>query len=91
MIVTTISTISMLCLLTHDKNIVDPKEKETTFILCDSCFWCATYLEKRVLVEENICPNCSQTELSSFLILPNERITYNYSEKREVELKFNPR
>ncbi|HEX7206586.1 MAG TPA: hypothetical protein VF233_00290 [Nitrososphaeraceae archaeon] len=31
------------------------------------------------------------TEMSSFPILPNEAFTFNYNDKRRVELEFRPR
>ncbi len=67
------------------------KTKETIFILCDSCIWCATFIGKHMLPAESRCPHCLQTELSSFPILPNESFTFSYNEIRGVELKFNPR
>jgi hypothetical protein len=45
------------------------KEKETTFILCESCFWSATYFGKFMLPAEERCPICLEIELSSFPIL----------------------
>ncbi|MGC2599195.1 MAG: hypothetical protein WA395_13835 [Nitrososphaeraceae archaeon] len=80
----------------HSKQIevnqkVNLKKKETIFILCDSCVWCATFFGKHMLPAENRCPYCLQTELSSFPILPNESFIFNYNEKRGIELKFNPR
>ena len=77
----------------HSKQIevnqkVNLKKKETIFILCDSCVWCATFFGKHMLPAENRCPYCLQTELSSF---PNESFIFNYNEKRGIELKFNPR
>lgn len=80
----------------HSKQIevnqnVNLKKKETIFILCDSCVWCATFFGKHMLPAENRCPHCLQTELSSFPILPNESFTINYNEKRGIELKFNSR
>lgn len=80
----------------HSKQIevnqkVNLKKKETIFILCDSCVWCATFFGKHMLPAENRCPYCLQTELSSFPILPNESFTFNYNEKRGIELNFNRR
>ena len=80
----------------HSKQIevnqkVNLKKKETIFILCDSCIWCATFFGKHMLPAESRCPFCLQTELSSFPILPNESFTLNYNEKRGIELKFSPR
>jgi hypothetical protein len=34
---------------------------------------------------------CLNTEMSSFPILPNEAFTFNYNDKRGVELEFKPR
>jgi hypothetical protein len=82
--------------LNHSKQIelsqkANLKTKETIFILCDSCIWCATFIGKHMLPAESRCPHCLQTELSSFPILPNESFIFSYTETRGVELKFNPR
>ena len=34
---------------------------------------------------------CLNEEISSFPILPNEAFTFNYNDKRGVELEFRPR
>jgi hypothetical protein len=34
---------------------------------------------------------CLNTEMSSFPILPNEAFTFNYNDKRGLELEFRPR
>ncbi|HEY7571647.1 MAG TPA: hypothetical protein VH796_09785 [Nitrososphaeraceae archaeon] len=69
----------------------NPKQKEMIFILCDSCCWSATFFGNLVLPGEGKCPNCQNTELSSFPILPNESFVINYGGKRGIELKFSPR
>jgi hypothetical protein len=28
------------------------------FILCDACYWCATYFDKTRIPMDNICPEC---------------------------------
>ena len=63
------------------------------FILCDRCYWCATYFDNRRLPLDNNCPQCNanSNELTSFRIAPNESFTYNYNEKRWVELEFKHR
>jgi hypothetical protein len=84
----------MGALLPQDKYIQRKKQtqnkKETIFILCESCFWSATYLGKFMLPAEERCPICLEIELSSFPILPNESFIFNYSQKRGVELEFSP-
>lgn len=68
----------------------NPKQKETIFILCESCYWSATYFGKFMLPAEERCPICLEIELSSFPILPNESFIFNYSQKSGVELEFSP-
>jgi hypothetical protein len=66
--------------------------QQSIFLLCDMCHWCATYLDKTRLSTDNKCQKCSNIEmLSSFPVLPNESFTFDYSEKRGVELEFKPR
>ncbi|MFL6403064.1 MAG: hypothetical protein ACJ71M_06275 [Nitrososphaeraceae archaeon] len=63
------------------------------FILCDNCYWCATYLDKTRIPEENSCPQCdaNNNELTSFPIMSNESFTFDHSDKRGVELEFRHR
>lgn len=60
---------------------------ESIFVLCEICHWCATYFDKSK-VPNNKCPICGNASVSTFPILPNEEFTYNYNEKRGVELEF---
>ncbi|HEY7079292.1 MAG TPA: hypothetical protein VH500_06300 [Nitrososphaeraceae archaeon] len=69
----------------------NPKQEEAIFMLCDSCYWSATFFGNLVLPERGKCPNCQNTELSSFPILPNESFVINHGGKRGIELKFTPR
>lgn len=68
----------------------NPKETiSCSFALCDICYWCSTCLDKTRLPIDNKCPECyTTTTLSSFPIMPNESFTFDYDEKRGVELKF---
>ena len=60
---------------------------DSVFVLCEACHWCATYFDKS-RVPSNKCPICGNTSISTFPILPNEEFTFDYSEKRGVELEF---
>jgi hypothetical protein len=52
---------------------------------------CSTYFDKSRLPTEK-CPICLNRKMSSFVpILPNEAFTFNYNDKRGVELEFRPR
>lgn len=68
------------------------KSNEHIFVICDVCFWATTYLDKhRLPVLDSRCLRCQEIGLSSFPILNNESFTYEYSEKRGVELRFMSR
>ena len=60
------------------------------FILCETCYWCATYLDKTKLPKDK-CPKCLDSILSSFPIMPDESFTFDYTEKRGVQLEFGRR
>jgi hypothetical protein len=76
---------------THDRF----QSSSPAFMLCDTCYWCATYLDKTRIPRENKCPQCNvinnNNEFSSFPIMPNESFTFDYNDKRGVELDFKPR
>jgi hypothetical protein len=63
------------------------------FILCDKCYWCATYFDKTRMPVDNTCPQCgaNNSELTSFPIVSNESFTFDYNDKRGLELEFRPR
>ena len=63
------------------------------FILCDKCYWCATCFDKNRIPGKNRCPQCdaNDNELTSFPIMSNESFTFDYNDKRGVELEFKPR
>jgi hypothetical protein len=72
-----------------DKRRHEPSSSsQPIFILCDKCYWCATYLDKTKILSENICPQCdanNNSELTSFPIVSNELFTFDHNDKREVE------
>ena len=41
-----------------------------------------------VIGKERTCPVCFQDQLSSFPLMLNDSLTYGYSEKRGIEVKF---
>ena len=72
-------------------NVRTSGSQPPVFVLCESCHWCATYLDKARLPLDNECPQCSSDMLSSFPILSSEAFTFDYSEVRGVELEFRRR
>lgn len=69
------------------------------FVLCEICYWSATFLDKyRLRKEEGVddeskkCPSCNAADgLSSLPITTNELFTFNYTAKRGIELEFKKR
>jgi hypothetical protein len=66
---------------------------EDLFILCETCYyWCALHIFDKSRLPTEKCLICLNTEMSSFRpILPNETFTFNYNDKRGIELEFRPR
>jgi hypothetical protein len=64
----------------------------STFILCEKCYWCATYLDKTRIPLDNKCLECDSTDqLSSLVIMCNESFIFNYNDLCGVDLKFTRR
>ena len=63
------------------------------FILCDRCYWCATYFGNIRIRADNNCPQCNanSNELTSFPIASNESFTFGYDVKRGLEIEFKHR
>jgi hypothetical protein len=58
------------------------------FILCDTCYWCATYFDKARIPMDNVCPRCTanNNELTSFPIMANESFTFDHNSKQGIEV-----
>jgi predicted Zn-ribbon and HTH transcriptional regulator len=76
---------------THDGRI--KSSGEPIFVLCDKCYWCATYFGNTRIQADNNCPQCNanSNELTSFPIAANESFTFGYTKKRGAELEFKHR
>jgi hypothetical protein len=74
------------------------------FVLCERCYWCATYFDKIRVPRGNKCPECNDrnnnnnsnnnnysTELTSLSNVSNESFTFQYSTGSGVGLEFKPR
>lgn len=65
-------------------NSLEQSSPPPIFILCDTCYWCATYLDKRRIPKNNTCPKCNvnNSELTSFPIMSNESFTFDHNPER---------
>ncbi len=50
--------------------------KQTKFLVCGSCFWCASYINVRDTVET--CPSCMYGKVESMPLSDNEIYTFRY-------------
>ena len=55
------------------------------FALCNSCFWCASYLRHMSTIR---CPSCKTEIMESMPIGSDERFFFQYDRKRGVSLQF---
>ena len=55
------------------------------FALCNSCFWCASYLRHMGTLR---CPSCNTEIIESIPIRAEERFHFQYDRKRGVSLQF---
>lgn len=55
-------------------------------IVCKSCFWCASFLNRHKIF--NGCPSCMNSELESTSISYDEKYTFDYDRWRGVTLEF---
>jgi hypothetical protein len=69
---------------------------EINFVLCQSCFWCASYLSSQTLsrmatAEDSLlvkCPSCLEGSIESIPIAENENYRFAYDTKRGAVMEF---
>ena len=61
--------------------------KNVRFMLCGSCYWCASYLDSR---EIGTCPVCRSGRVETIPVAGNEMYAFDYDEKRGVTVDFLP-
>jgi hypothetical protein len=77
-------------------DIIEPKTRiseETYFLLCQSCFWCASYISPQIpnrITKQVItkCPSCIVGNIESLPIAENEEYRFGYDTKRGVTMEF---
>jgi len=60
--------------------------KQIHFLLCGSCFWCASYIDLRNTVEK--CPSCMNGKVESMPLSDKEIYTFRYDAIRGVTFAF---
>jgi hypothetical protein len=75
-------------------DIIEPKTRiseKTYFLLCHSCFWCASYISYQIhnRITKQIttkCPSCIRGDIESLPIAKNEEYRFSYDTKRGVTM-----
>jgi hypothetical protein len=57
------------------------------FVLCGSCYWCASSFRSDAFAA---CPSCRNEELDLMPISTDENYVFDYDEKRGIVLDFVP-
>jgi hypothetical protein len=60
---------------------------ERNFLICRSCFWCASYFNNMRRSVET-CPSCNDAKLESMPISFDETYRFHYDSGRGVILEF---
>ena len=71
---------------TQERNGIKSTFEQPHFLLCGSCYWCASYLSLRGTVE--ICPSCMNDKVESMPLSDKEIYTFRYDAIRGVTLEF---
>jgi hypothetical protein len=59
---------------------------EVSFLICRSCFWCASCLSAESTFTE--CPSCVEGNIESLPIAENEDYRFNVDLKRGITMEF---
>lgn len=65
----------------------EEQSDERNFVMCKSCFWCASFLNCKYK-SLNGCPSCMNSELESIPIGLDETYTFHYDPLQGVSLRF---
>jgi hypothetical protein len=91
--------VSSRCIVDSNLDTISSRNRKTRisdeiyFLLCQSCFWCASYtspfLNKRMTKEIiTKCPSCNEENIESLPIADNEKYRFDYDTKRGVTMEF---
>ena len=79
-------TINVMVNLKKSYEKRDISSSERTFLICRSCFWCASYLNNMHSFGD-ICPSCKNDKVESMPISFDETYKFNYDSGRGLILE----
>jgi hypothetical protein len=62
--------------------------KKIDFLLCNSCFWCASYLNLRSFSYMK-CPSCKENTIERMPLSANDIYSFDYNRETGVILEFS--
>jgi hypothetical protein len=68
-------------------------KKQVEFLICPSCFWCASGLSSHMAAAKDSaslarCPSCIEGNIESIPVAENEEYKFDYDIKRGVTMEF---
>lgn len=63
--------------------------KKIDFLLCNSCFWCASYLNMRGGFGLTECPSCNENKIELMPLSANDVYLFDYNQVTGVILQFS--
>jgi hypothetical protein len=93
------SVVETTILLGQSNDFLSPKIKPETpsnknefgdkinFLLCGSCFWCASYFNSTTILTR--CPTCGNDNVESMPIATGEVYTFSHNKYRGITLEFS--
>jgi hypothetical protein len=79
-------------LATNSKTAVSPNpriSKKIDFLLCNECFWCASYLNFRISFGVIECPSCNKKTIERMPLSANDIYLFDYNRVTGVILEFS--
>jgi hypothetical protein len=76
----------VIALQVEPEKITECSNRQMRFLLCESCFWCATCLDPDVVVSK--CPVCEESRVESLPISYDETCKFDYDSRRGITLEF---
>jgi hypothetical protein len=70
-----------------DRNPNTPTRNQIDFLLCPSCYWCASCFSYSEIVTR--CPTCDNDNVESMPISNDELYTFSHDGNRGVTLEFS--
>jgi hypothetical protein len=71
-----------------DLNLLLELPRQIHFLLCNTCYWCASDIDVRKPMITQ-CPSCNSVEIESMPISDKELYKFDYHPKRGVILEFS--